>query len=106
LVGDVPETDEGESQPATEMIDPDTYRIAGDISARVLADRFDIGDMQRHIDTVGGIMLAKLGRIPHLNDSITMGNLKLTVEDMRNRRITRILLHRVNTAPGQGVESP
>ncbi len=105
LMGDVPQAEGGESLPATEMIDPDTYRLSGDLSARLLADRFNIGEMQRHIDTVGGIMLAKLGRLPNRGDAITIGNLTLTVEDMRNRRITRILLHRDNTPLTQGVES-
>ncbi len=105
LMGDVPEAEEGESRPATEMIDPNTYRLAGDLSARLLADRFNIGDMQRHIDTVGGIMLAKLGRLPRCGDAITIGNLTLTVETMRSRRITRILLQRDSESPHQEVET-
>jgi len=105
LMGEVPEAEEGDHPPATEMIDPDTYRLAGGLSARLLADRFNIGDMQRHIDTVGGIMLAKLGRLPKRGDSITIGNLTLTVEDMRDRRITRIILHRDNASLAQGVEA-
>jgi len=69
------------------------------------ADRFNIGDMQRHIDTVGGIMLAKLGRLPRCGDAITIGNLTLTVETMRSRRITSILLQRDNESPHQEVET-
>ena len=47
-------------------------------------------------NTVGGLMLAELGRIPRAGDSIQIGNLSLTVEAMRRRRIERILLQRLS----------
>lgn len=101
IVGDLP--DENAARPAatTERIDEDTYRLPGDLSVRIWADRFAVGEIERHIDTVGGLILAKLGRLPHVGDSVRISNLTLTVEQMRKRRIEKVLLRRANSGTSQ-----
>lgn len=81
-------------KPATQQIDENTYRIAGNLSARHWADRFAVRQIDRHIDTVGGLVLAALGRMPTPGDSVRVGNLTLTVERVDKRRIEQILLTR------------
>jgi len=82
---------------AVERIDENTYRLAGDLSARVWADRFGVKGIDRHIDTLGGLVLARLGHVPHVprgGERVRIWNLTLTVESVRRRRIDRVLLHR------------
>ena len=92
IVGDLPDADTPRTEAATERIDDNTYRVPGDLSARVWAERFGAGEVDRHIDTVGGLILARLGRVPKEGDSVRIRNLTLTVEVMRHRRIDRIIL--------------
>ncbi|MHC4695983.1 MAG: hemolysin family protein [Planctomycetota bacterium] len=100
LVG--PASDEGSvregilvpATPATQQIDENTYRLSGNLSARHWAERFAVRQIDRHIDTVGGLILATLGRMPKAGDSVRIGNLTLTVEQVDKRRIERILLRR------------
>ncbi len=80
--------------PATQQIDENTYRLSGNLSARHWAERFAVRRIDRHIDTVGGLILATLGRMPKVGDSVRIGNLTLTVEQVDKRRIGRILLRR------------
>jgi CBS domain containing-hemolysin-like protein len=54
------------------------------------------------VDTVAGLILSKLGRLPRVGDSVRIRNLTLTVEAMRRRRIERVLLHRIINEAGRG----
>ena len=78
----------------TQEVDENTYRLSGDLSVRVWANRFGIPELDRHIDTVAGLILAKLGRLPRVGESVRVRNLTLTVESMRSRRIEKVILHR------------
>ena len=92
----------GPGEPATEVIDDNTYRLAGNLSVRDWAQRFGPGGsagrslLTSGVETVAGLVLAKLGRLPHTGDTVQIHNLTLTVERLVGRRIDRILLRRVN----------
>lgn len=94
IVGDISKRGEPLEAPLFEQLDTDTYRLAGDLSIRAWEDEFalDIGDGR--IDTVGGLVLAHLGRLPREGDTMTLRNLTLTVEKMRGRRVGSVLLRR------------
>lgn len=94
IVGVLPDTDRESVTSETERIDENTYRIAGDLSARVWADRFGGGEIHRHVDTVAGLILSRLGRLPTVGDCVRIRNLSLTVESMKGRRIERVVLQR------------
>lgn len=94
VVGGLPDAEAGRPAAPTEQIDENTYRLWGNLSVRVWADRFGVGEIDRRVDTVGGLILSKLGRLPRTGDSIRLRNLTLTVESMQRRRIERVLLHR------------
>jgi len=94
IVGDLPDEDAALRAPPTERLDEDTYLVAGDLSVREWADRFGVKEIDDQIDTVGGLILSRLGRLPQVGDRIKLRNLTLTVEDMNRRRIGRVRLHR------------
>jgi CBS domain containing-hemolysin-like protein len=51
-------------------------------------------------DTVGGAIVAALGRFPHPGDSVPMGAYEAIVDEVRHRRISRVLLRpRARTPP-------
>lgn len=94
IVGDLPTTDDRGKRFATERIDDDHYRVDGNLSVRTWAERFAVGEIDDHIDTVGGLILSKLGRIPRVGDSVSIRNLTLTVESMSRQRIEHVLIKR------------
>jgi CBS domain containing-hemolysin-like protein len=94
IVGDLPDEDAALRAPPTERVDDNTYLVAGDLSVREWADRFGVQEIDAQIDTVGGLILARLGRLPQVGDRIKLRNLSLTVESMSRRRIRRVRLHR------------
>lgn len=106
MIGDVSRSAETRRPAVTEQIDENTYRVSGNLSARLLAERFSMDRIDRNIDTVGGLVLAKLGRLPRVGDSVRIRNLTLTVDQMQKRRIEQILLRRDNHVPTDTEQGP
>ena len=57
--------------------------------------------IDRHIDTVAGLILSRIGRLPRVGDSVRIRNLTLTVQAVRRRRIEEVLLVRDATSGAQ-----
>jgi putative hemolysin len=101
IMGDLPDHQEMRSVAPADRIDENTYRLSGDLSVRVWADRFGVTEVDRDVDTIGGLILARLGRMPKVGDQIRIRNLTLTVESIRRRRIERVLLQREPGLPSR-----
>jgi CBS domain containing-hemolysin-like protein len=46
----------------------------------------------QHADTLGGLVMAKLGRLPQGGDMVTVGGRRLRVETVQRRRVARARL--------------
>jgi len=75
-----------------EQIGPLEYRLAADIAIHDWAEVFNIDPEQSRLSTIGGLATALLGRIPKKGDVIYLKNLKLTVREVRKRRIESLIL--------------
>jgi len=75
-----------------EQIGPLEYRLAADIAIHDWAKVFNIDPEQSRLSTIGGLATALLGRIPKKGDVIYLKNLKLTVQEVRKRRIESLIL--------------
>ncbi|MBI1825101.1 MAG: HlyC/CorC family transporter [Planctomycetes bacterium] len=93
IVGEVSEAD-AEDEGRVERLDENTYRVPGDLNVRDWAETFAVPEVDRRLDTVGGLVLSRLGRLPQPGDSVQIRNLTLTVESVNRRRIQRVLLRR------------
>lgn len=94
VVGDL---DAGETEEIIRL-DDFTYRLNGQLSIRSwreLLTGFLPGQEVETLafDTLGGLIISLLGRMPHPGDIVTVRNLRLTVESVHHRRIGTVLLH-------------
>jgi len=55
-------------------------------------------DGDEEVDTIGGLVLARLGRIARLGDVVEIGGRKIEVSRVRGRRILRLIVHPKETA--------
>ena len=94
IVGDLREYEVVSPSSRVEAIDENTYRLPGALSAELWADRFGAGEIDRRINTIGGLIWARLGRMPVKGDRVRIHNLTLAVDSMHNRRIDTVILHR------------
>ena len=106
IVGDLPGGDRPDT-PLAEPIDENTYRLSGRLSVRVWATLFGFTPADKQVDTLGGLVTAWLGRLPRVGDTVRTGNLVLTGDCVRRRRIDRLVLRREIAAvpgPSAGIE--
>ncbi|RME36517.1 MAG: HlyC/CorC family transporter [Planctomycetota bacterium] len=93
LVGELPDAEP--ARPAlTQRLDENTYRLPGNLSARAWAEQFEVDTGEPHVDTVAGLVLSRLGRLPRAGDRIRIRNLTLTVERLNRHRIDTVLVRR------------
>ena len=53
-------------------------------------EHFDLSVGDLDVETIGGLMISKLGVLPKINDEITLGNMKLKVVAADKRKIKKI----------------
>ena len=92
IVGELDKGASKENVPTIEYIDSQTYRLSGALSVRPWRQALGITQQFNQIDTIGGVVLASLGRLPKLNDTVQFGKLSVTVDKLEGRRISQVLL--------------
>ena len=68
------------------------YLIEGQMKIDDLNDRLGFHLSSENYDSVGGLIIENLDRIPAAGDSILLDNIRLTVQKLDNKRIDRILV--------------
>lgn len=84
-----------EAMLAVEQIAADRWLVPGRLSVRDWQQFFGTPGRRgraRRVATVGGLILAELGRIPRPGDAVELGNLRLQVDSMQGRVIDRVLV--------------
>jgi CBS domain containing-hemolysin-like protein len=104
VVGEIhDEYDVDEVEPVV-TVDADTFRVLGGVALTELEALFhqDLG--HEDVSTVGGLVLAQLGRVPRAGDEIRVGEVELRVEQVSRRRVRRVLARRVSADRGPAPE--
>lgn len=99
LVGDIwDETDEIEDE-IVELA-PDLFEVDGNMRIYDLLEEFEIDDRDFDDDnaTVGGFAIEQLGGYPARGESFDFEHLTITVKQLQNLRVTRVLV-KVNPKP-------
>ena len=60
-----------------------------------IEDRLGIDDLldDENVDTLGGLVFSRLGRIPQVGDVVSVGDRQVEVSRIEGRRILRVLVH-------------
>jgi len=107
VVGEIhDEYDVDEVEPVV-AVDADSYRVLGGVALTELEALFhqDLG--HEDVSTVGGLLLAQLGRVPRAGDLVRVGDVELQVEQVARRRVRRVLARRVRGGDAAApVEAP
>ena len=108
LVGDIVGSYDSEGEPEVEEIAPGCWRVSAELSTRNWTDAFgqntppDILDTLSAVHTLGGLVMARLGRAAKVGDQTTVGNLVLTVEAMDGHRIDQVGIRLTETLAPDG----
>jgi CBS domain containing-hemolysin-like protein len=94
-----------EEQPEFVELAPGVFELSGRMSMPEICDRLDFEidwEEDEEVDTIGGHVTARLGRLPRRGDRVEVGPYRATVLDVARRRVQRLRLER--TEPEEGVE--
>lgn len=106
MVGDMP--GEGDHRgPDIEQLPDGSFRVAAGLSVQDWIGSLGIQRPSVDAVTLGGLVMARLGRLPRVGDIVREGNLLLEVETMDRRRIQdlRVRLAHADPAPAKGGKS-
>ncbi len=82
-----------------------TAIVSGQTRLDEINERFDLHLEAEDVDTIGGFVMSQLGRLCRIGDVLTIDGVELRVEEMRGRRIRKVLLRpveqQVNESMGQ-----
>jgi CBS domain containing-hemolysin-like protein len=67
-----------------------SYTVPGGVALPEAADALELGDLTEEADTIGGYVVALLGRLPRRGDTLTIGRFRVTVTEVVRRRIERL----------------
>jgi CBS domain containing-hemolysin-like protein len=94
IVGDIrDEFDRAGQEPAIEKRDDGTYVVDGGVPVQAVNDRLDSAFDTETVETIGGFVLSRLGRVPEVGDEIEQDGYSLRVEAVDDARITRLIIH-------------
>jgi len=80
-----------------EMQADGSYSVDGLITVDAFAEKFAVSFGNAHYHTIAGYVLAELGRVPKVDDSVYIGEYRLQVEAMDHLRIAACGLSVLNT---------
>lgn len=101
IVGDIPEADEPTDGEAVRREDG-SWLVDGMFQIDEFQDLFEIKELpnvaEGYYQTVGGLVMAMLGRIPNPGDYFEMEGHRLEVVDMDGRRVDKVLVSPLGNA--------
>jgi CBS domain containing-hemolysin-like protein len=98
IVGEIRDEYDVEKMPPVEQIEEGRYRVRGDLSVRDWNEAFGLDSLEFSADTVGGLVMTLLDRIPREGDTVSYRNLDITVEKMQGRRVLTAILELTENA--------
>ena len=85
-------------QPEFTEIGAGVFELSGRMSLPEVCDRLDFEiewEEDEEVDTIGGHVTARLGRLPRRGDSVEVGPYRATVMEVARRRVQRLRLERL-----------
>ena len=78
----------------------DAYQVSGSMLVVDLEDELGIEFSERDEDTIGGVVVSELGRLPRAGDRVRVGPLRLEVLEVDRNRIGMLGVQVERTGPG------
>jgi putative hemolysin len=99
IVGEIADEFDTEEDMETdvEKVGPNTWIVAADVEIDTLNDEFEMELPEGDYETVAGLILDKLERIPHQGQILHLGHYSLQVLQATDKKILRIKIHQTDS---------
>ena len=91
VVGEIQDEFDAERAPF-EFVGDRRLRVDGSLLLHELNQHFDINYDEEEVDTVGGLIMAHLGRIPEVGDVVELNGVRYEVEQVAGRAVDSVLV--------------
>ncbi|HEY1618480.1 MAG TPA: hemolysin family protein [Streptosporangiaceae bacterium] len=107
IVGEIADEYDRE-QPPVEWLGEGEARVTARLSVEELAELYDVSIEAEDVETVGGLLAQRLGRVPIPGAVATVAGLRLTAESLagRRNRIGTVLVERLGTGATAALGEP
>ncbi len=102
IVGEIRDEYDTEGESVIEEADG-AFLVQGKANVDDVAEHLGLSIVREGFETVGGLLLARLGRMPYVGETFQTDALEVEVVEVERRRITKVRLRRV--APADGPEA-
>ena len=89
IVGEIRDEFDIEEQPV-QLLTPDEVIVDARVAIDELSDMFDIQIKKNDFDSIGGLIINELGRIPSVGDNVRVNGITLKVLSVVGRRIKKV----------------
>jgi CBS domain containing-hemolysin-like protein len=96
VVGDLKDDFDVGGEPSIERLESGDYEVDGGVALTRVNDRLGADFESETFDTVGGLLLARLGRAPEVGDRIESDGYELVVEAVDGARISTVLVSEID----------
>ena len=97
IFGDIAdEYDEQEEEKEVEQVSPNTWLVLADTEIDRLADEYDIHLPEGDYETVAGLILDKLARIPHQGQFVSVDPYRIQVLQSTEKKIIKVKIHKIS----------
>lgn len=102
IVGEIRDEYDVETEPIVDEGNG-SFVVSGKVDVDKLAERLDVKIEREGFETVGGFLLARLGRVPAVGESFELDGLTVDIVEVERRRVNKIRTrrtHPVTDEPG------
>lgn len=96
IVGELHDPEDEPDEPDLLALAEGAYDISGQLSVQYWVEAFGLPPRVERVATVGGLVMAQLGRPARVGDVVRLGNVELCVTRVDRRRIQRLQLRLLN----------
>lgn len=89
IVGDI-EDEYDEDKQAVEVIKDNEYIVEGSLRLNDINDLIGINIASEEFDSVGGLMIGDLGRLPEEQEEVMVNNIRFIAEEIKKNRIKKV----------------
>ena len=92
IVGDI-EDEYDDDKEMIEVIKEDEYVVDGSAKLDDISDLIGVNMESEELDSIGGLVIEELGRIPEENEEVLINNIRFIVEEVEKNRIKKVRIY-------------
>jgi CBS domain containing-hemolysin-like protein len=102
IVGEIRDEHEQDEEDTIRQVDDVTWDVLGVAHVEELEDEFAVDFGERDFDTVAGLVVSELGRVPKVGETCEVQGLRILVLEADRRRVIRLRVTRGEGPPENG----